>query len=195
MNIKRKIGVCIAVAMLVLSVNGCASLKSKVQDIKGNITGATYTASFYSNTGDRFLTVQGQKINLSSNIVKEAKYDDSDGYILQHASDEVAKYDRQRNDEEEYAEYFLLDVKRGFEFYKRFREIRQKRRFWKDLDQIAQIAEPFMVSFDVDELARISKCVEMARGRVYRLRDPEAFVHKERVCKKPAPEIVDSPKE
>lgn len=116
-------------------------------------------------------------------------------YILQNASDEVAKYDRQRNDEEEYAEYFLLDVKRGFEFYKRFREIRQKRRFWKDLIQVAQIAEPFIVSFDVDELARISKCVKMARGRVYRLRDPEAFVHKERVCGKPAPEIVDSPKE
>ena len=54
-------------------------------------------------------------------------------YILQYAPDKVAEYDRQRNDEEEYAEYFLLDVKRGFEFYKRFREIRQKRRFWKDL--------------------------------------------------------------
>ena len=52
-----------------------------------------------------------------------------------------------------------------------------------------------MVSFDVDELARISQCVEMARCQVYRLRDPEAFVHKERVREKPAPEIVDSPKE
>ena len=82
MNIKRKIGVCIAVAMLVLSASGCASLKSKVQDIKGDITGATYTASFYSNTGDRFLTVQGKKINLSSNIVKEAKYDDSIGMAV-----------------------------------------------------------------------------------------------------------------
>ena len=51
----------------------------------------------------------------------------------------------------------------------------------------------YMVSFDVDELARISQCVEMARGQVYRLRDPEAFVHKERVREKPAPEI-DSPK-
>lgn len=49
-----------------------------------------------------------------------------------------------------------------------------------------------MVSFDVDELARISKCGEMARGQVYRLRDPEAFVHKERVCEKSAQEIVDS---
>lgn len=49
-----------------------------------------------------------------------------------------------------------------------------------------------MVSFDVDELARISKCVEMARGRAYRLRDPEAFVHKERICEKPAQEIFDS---
>lgn len=113
-------------------------------------------------------------------------------YILQNAPDKVAEYDRQRNDEEEYAEYFLLDVKRGFEFYKRFREIRQKRRFWKDLIQVAQIAEPFMVSFDADELTRISKCVETARGRVYRLRDPEAFTHKERIYGLPAQKAVNS---
>ena len=58
--------------------------------------------------------------------------------------------------------------------------------------QVAQIAETFMASFDVDELTRISKCVEMARGRVYRLRDPEAFVHKERVCGLPTQKTADS---
>ena len=80
MNIKRKIGVFVAIAMLALSVSGCAGQKSKAQDIQGDITGATYTASFFTNTGDNFLTVQGEKINMRSNIVKEATYDSSDGW-------------------------------------------------------------------------------------------------------------------
>ena len=80
MKISQKISMLLVSAAFIVSLSGCASLKSKVQDIKGDITGATYTASFYSNTGDRFLTVRGQKINLNSNIVKEAKYDDSDGW-------------------------------------------------------------------------------------------------------------------
>ena len=80
MKISQKISMLLVGAAFIVSLSGCASLKSKVQDIKGDITGATYTASFYSNTGDRFLTVRGQKINLNSNIVKEAKYDDSDGW-------------------------------------------------------------------------------------------------------------------
>lgn len=80
MKISQKISMLLVSVAFIVSLSGCASLKSKVQDIKGDITGATYTASFYSNTGDRFLTVRGQKINLNSNIVKEAKYDDSDGW-------------------------------------------------------------------------------------------------------------------
>lgn len=89
MKISQKISMLLVSAAFIVSLSGCASLKSKVQDIKGNITGATYTASFYSNTGDRFLTVQGQKINLSSNIVKEAKYDDSDGWGYTQAMSSV----------------------------------------------------------------------------------------------------------
>ena len=57
MKISQKISMLLVSAAFIVSLSGCASLKSKVQDIKGNITGATYTASFYSNTGDRFLTV------------------------------------------------------------------------------------------------------------------------------------------
>ena len=89
MKISQKSSMLLVSVAFIVSLSGCASLKSKVQDIKGDITGATYTASFYSNTGDRFLTVQGQKINLSSNIVKEAKYDDSNGWGYTQAMSSV----------------------------------------------------------------------------------------------------------
>lgn len=72
MRLTKKIGFMFCTTAMILSLTSCAGLQSKIQDIKGDITGATYVASFYSNNGDRFMTVQGEKINMHSNIVKEA---------------------------------------------------------------------------------------------------------------------------
>lgn len=80
MRLTKKIGFMLLTTAMVLSLTSCAGLQSKIQDIKGDLSGASYVASFYSNNGDRFMTVQGDKINLSSNIVKEAQYNDSDGW-------------------------------------------------------------------------------------------------------------------
>lgn len=80
MRLTKKIGFMFCTTAMILSLTSCAGLQSKIQDIKGDITGATYVASFYSNNGDRFMTVQGEKINMHSNIVKEAQYNDSDGW-------------------------------------------------------------------------------------------------------------------
>ena len=69
----------VAILSLLLSLTGCAAIDSTVQDIKGSISGNTYECKFYSNEGENFMTVEGQKIDLGSNIVKERTYT-SDGW-------------------------------------------------------------------------------------------------------------------
>ena len=102
-------------------------------------------------------------------------------YIQKEVPEKITELEHQKNDEEEYAEYYRLDACRAFEFYKRFREIRLERRFWKDLLQVSKIVSAFIGGIDVDEINRIQNCIEAARGRVYRLRAPDEFVHTERV--------------
>lgn len=102
-------------------------------------------------------------------------------YIQKEVPKKITELEHQKNDEEEYAEYYRLDARRAFEFYKRFREIRLERRFWKDLLQISQNVSAFIGGIDVDEINRIQNYIETARGRVYRLRAPDEFVHTERV--------------
>lgn len=62
------------VAMVNLS--GCALFQSEVNELNGSITGNTYHASFYSNEGEKFMDMSGQKIDLASNIVRERTYSD-----------------------------------------------------------------------------------------------------------------------
>lgn len=79
---KKKIKIlvlCLAAACL---LSGCALFRSKINELSGWITGNTYECQFYSNEGEKFMTLSGQKINLSSNIVKELSYfdDGTSGY-------------------------------------------------------------------------------------------------------------------
>lgn len=69
----------VAILSLLLSLTGCAAIDNTVQDIKGSISGNTYECKFYSNEGENFMTVEGQKIDLGPNIVKERTYT-SDGW-------------------------------------------------------------------------------------------------------------------
>lgn len=63
-------------------LSGCSMIESKVNELKGSITGNTYTCDFYTNTGDKFLTVNGENIDLNSNIVNEYVYSgNSWGYV------------------------------------------------------------------------------------------------------------------
>ena len=70
----------LAAAAVLLS--GCALFRSRVHELSGWITGNTYECQFYSNEGEKFMTLSGQKINLSSNIVKEKTFfdDGTSGY-------------------------------------------------------------------------------------------------------------------
>lgn len=74
--------ICLVCLLLSLSIllTGCAGFDSQVQDIEGDIKGATYTACFYSNNGEKFMTVHGEKINMKSNVVKEPTYNSKDGW-------------------------------------------------------------------------------------------------------------------
>lgn len=59
-----------------VNLSGCALFQSEVNELNGSITGNTYHASFYSNEGEKFMDMSGQKIDLASNIVRERTYSD-----------------------------------------------------------------------------------------------------------------------
>lgn len=81
-NIKKILIVTILTIVCTFNMVGCALFESKVNELNGEISGNTYNASFYSNDGEKFMDMSGQKINLSSNIVKEYSYSSSGwGYV------------------------------------------------------------------------------------------------------------------
>ena len=78
---RKKIVTAILVAALAVgSLSGCALLDNEVNELNGSITGNTYNASFYSNEGEKFMDMSGQKIDLASNIVKEQSYRSDGGW-------------------------------------------------------------------------------------------------------------------
>lgn len=71
MKNKKNVTLILSILMLIaISFSGCAYVGSEVNELNGSITGNTYLASFYTNEGEKFMDMTGQKINLSANIVK-----------------------------------------------------------------------------------------------------------------------------
>ena len=71
----------LAVALaLTLSLCSCAEVESGIHDMDSSITGHTYTCEFYSNDGEKFMTLTGDKIDMTPNIVREHTYNDDDGW-------------------------------------------------------------------------------------------------------------------
>lgn len=78
---RKKIATIIVIAVLAVgSLSGCALLGNELNELNGSITGNTYNASFYSNEGEKFMDMSGQKINLTSNVVKERSYSSDGGW-------------------------------------------------------------------------------------------------------------------
>lgn len=75
----KKIVSIIMILCIMFAFAGCAMFDSKINDLNGSITGNTYECQFYSNDGNKFMTLTGQKIDISSNVVKERTYN-SDGW-------------------------------------------------------------------------------------------------------------------
>ncbi len=76
--LKRITVVALATASI-FTITGCEFMNSKVQSMKGSISGNEYIASFYSNDGEKFMTMHGERIDLSPNTVREYDYVDG-GY-------------------------------------------------------------------------------------------------------------------
>lgn len=79
----KKIYALIALVLVVsIMLSGCALFQSEVNSLNGSITGNTYECQFYSNHGEKFMTMIGQKIDINENIVREHTYTgDGWGYV------------------------------------------------------------------------------------------------------------------
>lgn len=64
----------------IISCTGCALWDNEVNELNGSITGNTYHAGFYTNQGENFMNVSGQKIDLQSNVIKEKTYNNENGW-------------------------------------------------------------------------------------------------------------------
>ena len=64
----------------IISCTGCALWDNEVNELNGSITGNTYNAGFYTNQGENFMNVSGQKIDLQSNVIKEKTYNSNNGW-------------------------------------------------------------------------------------------------------------------
>ena len=63
----------LAVALaLALSLCSCAEVESGIHDMDSSITGHTYTCEFYSNDGEKFMTLTGDKIDMTPRISCES---------------------------------------------------------------------------------------------------------------------------
>lgn len=78
---KKKIGK-ILLGMLMIStvfLSGCdiAAWENKLNNLSGNIKGNTYECQFYTNSGELFMTAEGENIDIEPNIVDEYSYSDT----------------------------------------------------------------------------------------------------------------------
>ena len=68
------------IGLMVLSLSGCAAFKSDISEMKGDITGNTYTIDTFDNFGNLTMQTHGSNINMESNIVTEYVYETDNGW-------------------------------------------------------------------------------------------------------------------
>ena len=64
--------ICICV---ITGLTGCAANDDYMNDVKGNLSGNSYTIYTYDNFGKKVMTTTGDKINISGNKTKSKGYD------------------------------------------------------------------------------------------------------------------------
>ena len=62
------------ILVIIYTLTGCEMFNSGVQSIKGSIEGNEYLAEFYTNNGEKFMTMHGERIDLNANTVREYDY-------------------------------------------------------------------------------------------------------------------------
>ena len=76
---KKKSRFIVVLALAVLAACGLAGCSwagfgSSLNDLSGSIKGNTYECQFYSNSGEQFMTAEGENIHIAANIVDEYSY-------------------------------------------------------------------------------------------------------------------------
>lgn len=61
-------------------LSGCDSLKAGVSELKGSITGNTYTIDTFDNFGALTMQTHGENINMIPNIIEEPVYFSNGGW-------------------------------------------------------------------------------------------------------------------
>ena len=77
---KKKIGVIVSIILIASLLGGCGWFDNEVNELNGSISGNTYESKFYSNDGQLFMTMSGEKINLQANVVEEYQYQSDGGW-------------------------------------------------------------------------------------------------------------------
>ena len=60
---------------IITCLTGCAANGDYMNDVKGNLSGNSYTICTYDNYGQKVMTTTGDKINISGNKTKSKGYD------------------------------------------------------------------------------------------------------------------------
>ena len=79
-NIKKLTAV-ILMMLMVFSISGCAILDSKLNDIKGDLIGNSYTIRTYDNYGSIVMTATGDRINIVGNPVETTSYSSDESLL------------------------------------------------------------------------------------------------------------------
>ena len=77
------VGILLVIAALIVLLQSCglAGFSSKLGDIKGKLIGNSFDCYFYDNSGNKYLTVSGKKINMEGNVVEDAQINSKDGSV------------------------------------------------------------------------------------------------------------------
>lgn len=73
-RIKALLAIIICICIFI-GITGCAANDDYMNDVKGNLSGNSYTIYTYDNYGQKVMTTTGDKINISGNKTKSKGYD------------------------------------------------------------------------------------------------------------------------
>lgn len=98
--------------------------------------------------------------------------------VEENVEDDLAAVEREICDELHYAEFNALNAREGFAVYKRIHDLRLQRRKIKDTALIATYIAELLPDVAQQKTKDIMQKVENMQTRLYRLRSPDAFIHK-----------------
>jgi len=85
--------IAVSILAFILAIIGFVSnigiFQSKLHSLKGRLIGVSYTADFYDNSGERFFSTTGEKIDIDGNIVKELSVDSAGNTITNYTLSSV----------------------------------------------------------------------------------------------------------